>query len=149
MRKASRAIIIRDGNIVVTHRNKFGLEYYILPGGGVDLGETIEQALYRELSEEACVQVANPRLVFVERAEEPYGTQHIFLCDYISGEPALHPDSAEAQIHAGGKNLYTPMWLSLEEFAAVKFRSEHLKQAILKGLREGWPSEPVDITDGY
>ena len=149
MRKAARAIIIKDGKIVITHRNKFGMEYYILPGGGVDLGETIEQALYRELSEEACVQVANPRPVFTEHSGEPYGTQHIFLCDYVSGEPALHPDSAEAKIHAMGKNLYQPMWMDLEEFAKVKVRSEHIKQAILKCLREGWPDKPVDITDGY
>lgn len=146
MRKAARAIIINDGKIVVTHRNKFGMEYYILPGGGVELGETLEQALYRELDEEACVKVANPRLVFVEEAGEPYGTQHVFLCDYVSGEPALHPDSAEAKIHALGQNLYEPQWMELAEFATIKLRSESLKQAILEGIKNGWPSAPVDVT---
>lgn len=146
MRKAARAIIIKDGSIVVTHRNKFGLEYYVLPGGGVDLGETLEQALYRELSEEACVQVTNPRLVFVEEAGEPYGTQYIYLCEYVGGEPALHPDSQEAKIHAMGQNLYEPQWLKLDKFATIKLRSESLKQAILEGVKNGWPNEPIDIT---
>src|SRR5438128_2346152 len=132
MRKASRAIIIKDGKIVVTHRNKFGMEYYILPGGGVDIGESLEQALYREMDEEVCIKVANPRQVFIEEAGEPYGTQYIFLCDYVSGEPALHPDSAEAKIHAMGKNLYEPMWMGLEEFAGINLRSESIKQAVLK-----------------
>ncbi|HET6924866.1 MAG TPA: NUDIX domain-containing protein [Candidatus Saccharimonadales bacterium] len=146
MRKASRAIIIKDDKIIVTHRNKFGMQYYILPGGGVDMGETLEQALYRELAEEVCVEVANPRLVFTEEAGEPYGTQYVYLCDYVSGEPALHPDSAEAKIHALGKNLYEPRWLSLAEFATIKLRSESLKQAILEGIKNGWPTEPTDVT---
>src|SRR4051812_16483901 len=98
MRKTSRAIIIKDGKLLVTKRNKFGSEYYILIGGGVDIGETLEQALYRELAEESGVQVTNPRLVFTEQAGWIYGLQNIFLCDYASGEPALHPESAEAKI---------------------------------------------------
>lgn len=146
MRKAARAIIINGDNIVVTHRNKFGMEYYILPGGGVDLGETLEEALLRELDEEACVQVANPRLVFTEEAGEPYGTQYVFLCEYVGGEPALHPDSQEAKIHAMGHNLYEPMWLTLQEFATINLRSESLKQAILEGIKNGWPAEPTDVT---
>ena len=146
MRKASRAIIIHDDKIVVTHRNKFGMKYYILPGGGVDMGETPEQALYRELSEEACVGIRNPRLVFTEEAGEPYGTQYIYLCEYVGGEPALHPDSVEAKIHAGGQNLYEPKWMSLAEFATIELRSESLKQAILEGIKNGWPTEPVDVT---
>lgn len=146
MRRAARAIIIKDNKIIVTHRNKFGMQYYMLPGGGVDYGETPEQALYREMAEEVCVTIANPRLVFIEQAGEPYGTQYIYLCEYVSGEPALHPDSREAKIHAMGQNLYEPMWMSLDEFAATELRSESIKQAILKCNKKGWPQEPVDIT---
>ncbi|HET7320373.1 MAG TPA: NUDIX domain-containing protein [Candidatus Saccharimonadales bacterium] len=146
MRRAARAIIIKDNKIIVTHRNKFGMQYYILPGGGVDYGETPEQALFREMAEEVCVQVANPKLVFIEDAGEPYGTQYIYLCDYVSGEPALHPDSQEAKIHAMGQNLYEPQWIGLAEFATITLRSESIKQAILESIKKGWPKEPTNIT---
>ena len=146
MRRAARAIIIKDDKIIITHRNKFGMQYYILPGGGVDYDETLEQALFREMAEEVCVKIANPRLVFIEDAGEPYGTQYIYLCDYVSGEPALHPDSQEAKIHAIGSNLYEPQWLTLKEFASIKLRSESIKQAILEGIKKGWPKEPTNIT---
>lgn len=147
MRTAARAIIIKNDALLVTHRNKFGMEYDILIGGGVDFGETLEQALRRELKEESGVQVANPRLVFVERAGDPYGTQYIFLCDYVSGEPELSKSSMEYAINAMGKNLYQPMWLSLKDLPQTEFRSERLKQAILRGLKNGWPKEPLDITN--
>ena len=149
MRRASRAIIIKDGKLLVTKRNKFGTVYYILIGGGVDLGESLEQALYRELEEESGIQVANPRLVFTENSGDLYGLQHIFLCDYVGGEPVLHPESAEAMISALGKNTYEPMWLPLEELATVPFRTERLRRAILDGVAHGFPSEPVDITELY
>jgi ADP-ribose pyrophosphatase YjhB (NUDIX family) len=67
MRQASRAIIINDDKLLVTKRNKFGSEYYILVGGGVEIGESLEQAMYRELQEESGVEVANPRV-----ANQPY-----------------------------------------------------------------------------
>lgn len=146
MRTAARAIVIKDDALLVTHRNKFGLEYDILIGGGVDFGETLEQALFRELHEESGVQVANPRLVFIERAGDPYGVQYIFLCDYVSGEPALNPSSMEYAINAMGQNLYQPMWRPLKELPTTNFRSEQLKQAIMSGLKNGWPKEPLDIS---
>jgi 8-oxo-dGTP pyrophosphatase MutT (NUDIX family) len=146
MRRASRAIIIKDDKLLVTKRNKFGKKYYILIGGGVDQGETELQALYRELQEESGVQVANPRLVFTEYAGIMYGLQQVFLCDYVSGEPALDPNSTEAKISAMGKNLYVPMWLPLSDLPNVEFRSPALQTAILEGLQNGFPTEPKDIT---
>lgn len=146
MRTAARAIVIKDDALLVTHRNKFGMEYDILIGGGVDFGETLEQALFRELREESGVQVTNPRLVFIERAGDPYGVQYIFLCDYVSGEPALATNSMEYAINAMGQNLYQPMWRPLKELPTTNFRSEPLKKAILKGLKNGWPKEPLDIS---
>lgn len=147
MRRAARAIVIKDNALLVTHRNKFGQEYDILVGGGVDYGESVEQALQRELREETGVSVANPRLVFIEQAGEPYGIQYIFLCDYAGGEPALSVESTEYKINAMGKNLYTPMWRPLSELPNTVFRSERLKQAILHGVADGFPAESLDITN--
>lgn len=146
MRSASRAIIIHDDALLVTHRNKFGKEYDVLIGGGVNMGETLEQALVRELAEEGGVKVTNLRLVFIEQAGDPYGTQYIFLCDYAGGEPQLSPDSEEYQISQMGQNTYEPVWRPLADLPEVEFRSERLKRAILNGVANGFPSEPLDIT---
>lgn len=143
MRRAVRAIVVKDGHLLVMHRNKFGQEYYILVGGGIKLGETPEQALARKLHEETSISVAGPQLVIVEEAGVPFGTQYVYLCQYVSGEPLLQADSEEAKVHAMGRNLYTPMWLPIAQLPAVSFRSEALKQALLKGLQHGFTQPPV------
>jgi 8-oxo-dGTP diphosphatase len=142
MKQAVRAIVIKDGALLVMHRNKFGHEYYTLVGGGVDHGEHPEQSLYREIAEETGVRVANHRLVFVEDAGDMYGIQYVYVCDYVSGEPALAPDAEEAHISALGQNLYTPGWLPLAQLPQTEFMSHGLRDRILRCLREGWPAEP-------
>ena len=149
MRRAVRAIVVKDDHLLVMHRNKFGQEYYTLIGGGIDSGESHEQALLREVAEETGVQVARPELVVVEEAGAPFGTQYIYLCQYVSGEPLLHADSEEAKVHALGQNLYTPMWLSLSELADVPFRSEALKRELIKGFLQGFASPPITIHSSH
>lgn len=147
MRKAVRAIILKDDALLVMHRNKFGKEYDILIGGGVEIGETPEIALLREINEETGVAVTQPRLVFVERAGAPYGDQLIFLCRYVSGEPLLDKSTTEYKIDMMGLNRYAPLWRSLTDLETTEFRSPTLKRAILDGIKHGFPDQPIDITN--
>ncbi len=145
MRKAVRAIIIHNNKLLVMHRNKFGVEYDTLPGGNIEVGETLEQAVVREVDEETSLQITNLRLVFIEEAGDPFGTQYIFLCDYVSGTPRLKPDSEEALINKLGQNLYEPKWIELDDLASTKFVSERLKEAVMHGNSAGFPTQPVQI----
>jgi 8-oxo-dGTP diphosphatase len=145
MRKAVRAIVINGENLLVMHRNKFGAEYYTLPGGNIEVGEDPLQALTRELFEETQLKVEAPRLVIIEHAGNPYGDQYIFLCRYTGGEPVLMPGSEEDLINKIGKNLYTPGWLNLSGLNDVKFVSEKLKSEILAMQDKGWPETVVEI----
>src|ERR1044072_65794 len=114
MKQAVRAIVVKDNQLLVMHRNKFGHQYYTLIGGGVNLGESLEAALARELYEETSLQVANPRLVYVEEAEAMYGTQYVYLCDYVGGDIIMSSEAEEAKINQLGQNLSQPMWLPLQ-----------------------------------
>lgn len=145
MKQAVRAVVIREGYLLVMHRNKFGQQYYTLVGGGVGVSETPEQALYRELHEETGIQIANPRLVFLEDSGDMYGLQHVFLCEYTGGEVALRPDSDEAQINALGQNTYTPGWLPLAQLPSVQFVTPNLRQHLLDAVRDGWPEQPLQF----
>ena len=46
------AVLRREGRTLLIRQEKPGKEYWMLPGGGVDAGETLLQALKRELAEE-------------------------------------------------------------------------------------------------
>ncbi len=146
MRKAVRAIVIKDNALLVMHRNKFGQEFYALVGGGIDMGETPEAALYREVAEEASLQITNHRLVVVEDAGDMFGIQYIYTADYVGGEPALQPDSPEALIQQAGQNLYTPMWLPLDQLASVMLLPKELQQLLVQYCPDSWPAEPIELT---
>lgn len=148
MRKAVRAIVVRGDTVLVMHRNKFGREYYTLLGGGMQGGESAEQTLRREFTEEAGFNLLDGRLVFIEEAGDPYGTQYIYLCKVEGDEPTLAPYSAEAKLFPLG-NEHTPMWLPIADLPRVEFRSNELRDAIVYGLKYGFPEQPVQLDRHY
>lgn len=146
MLKAARAIVIKDNSILVMKREKFGSTYYTLIGGHVEMGESVEKALLREIHEETMVRVSNPVLTFIESTEAPYGTQYVYVCEYVSGVPMLHPDSDESEINKGGVNMYIPMWVKINKLPSLPFRSEKLKEEILNGIKSGFPKIPLQFS---
>jgi ADP-ribose pyrophosphatase YjhB (NUDIX family) len=56
-----RAIVVRpdDGRVLLV-RHSYGPEAWYLPGGGVKRRETIEQAVRREVREEAAIEITGP-----------------------------------------------------------------------------------------
>ena len=51
-RSRSVAVVVREGKILMERVFYFGHEFYTLPGGGIEEGETPDQAVLRELKEE-------------------------------------------------------------------------------------------------
>ncbi len=147
MRKAARAIIINKDQMLFLHRNKFGNEYDILIGGGIEMGENPEQTLLREIQEESGVEVGQLKLVFIEQAPDPYGLQYIYICQYLSGEPKLDVNSTEYKINQMGVNKYQPVWRNIKDLDKLTIRSPALKDAIIDGINKGFPDQPIDITN--
>ncbi len=107
------ALVIKNDCILMMHRVNNGNEYWVLPGGGLEDGETLEGATLRELKEETSIEatVKEKVLDFVDDK----GDQHVvFLCNYLSGEAKLDENSEEAN-NKDLNQLYDPQWVSIEK----------------------------------
>lgn len=113
---AVSAAIFRDSRVLIVRRARapaHGL--YTLPGGGVELGETLEEAVVREVREETALNVTPVALAGYRQAiaHDAKGSveRHFvilpFAARWLSGEVSLNEELAEAH------------WLLPEELARL------------------------------
>ena len=114
---AVSAAIIRDGKVLVVRRARNpALGIYTLPGGGVETGETLMQAVTREVREESSLAVepvalAGHREAIGRDAQGRVERHFVILCfaaRWISGEPVLNEELDDAR------------WLDPAELAGLR-----------------------------
>lgn len=71
------ALIVIEGRVVCVRQRKGDYSYHLLPGGGVDYRETLEQALIREVREETGLEVVLGKPLFINDTIDPRGRRHL------------------------------------------------------------------------
>ncbi len=103
---AVSAAIVRDGKVLVVRRaRKPALGVYTLPGGGVETGETLVQAVAREVREETALAIepialAGYREAVARDAQGRVERHFVILCfaaHWRSGEPILNDELDDAR----------------------------------------------------
>lgn len=84
-------IIDRDGKILIDRRKSAGEMggLWEFPGGKIELGETIEECITREVKEELALDIAvGDRLTTITHTYETFKvTLYVHYCQYLSGKP--------------------------------------------------------------
>lgn len=108
------AVVLRDGRLLMVKRSREPSKgKWSIPGGKLELGETLRQAARREVLEECGIEVEMEDVVSatetILRDEAGNIRYHFVLVDlsgkYISGEPKAQSDAAECR------------WVAPEELA--------------------------------
>ena len=96
------AVLVHEGSVLLSRRGREPLRgRWVVPGGTVEVGETLQDALVRESVEETGL-VVRPREVVavfdrIERDGEGVRYHYViidYLCDYVSGTPRAASDAA-------------------------------------------------------
>ena len=137
IRNATKAIIVRDGKVLLNKCKGYrGEIYYDMPGGGQRQYETMEEAVVRECLEETGYLVRVVR--FAALAEEIYDSteirykyfdyshrvHHIFIVEFVDG--ILHePTEIDFQQEEC-------QWVDIKEISQIDLRPRQVKENFVK-----------------
>jgi 8-oxo-dGTP diphosphatase len=147
MRIRAGVVLIEDNKVALIERHRAGLHYFVFPGGGVDEGESPEQAAIRETMEELGLEVVIKHKV-AEVHLGPKSWQVYFLVEKTGGAfgtgkgeefTTSDPESPE-------EGNYFPIWMSINELSQhEKIFPVELAKLVLKSQTDGWPTEPIVV----
>jgi 8-oxo-dGTP diphosphatase len=105
-------VIVRDCMIALIKRgNEPSKGKWTIPGGLVELGESIETSVIREAKEETCLEVENPQLLDVvgnvDRDEYSKVKYHYVIIDYL-----VHVKGGNIQAASDAEEL---RWVTFDE----------------------------------
>jgi 8-oxo-dGTP pyrophosphatase MutT (NUDIX family) len=130
VRHAGRGIVIKDGKILLSYVEK--CDNYMLPGGGVEGDESLEECCARELLEETGI-VVKPKDYYLE-IEELFDVwqhfNHYFICEFVEDTGVLNLTEAEKNAN------YKHVWLPVEEAKEIfgEYEKYHHTDIALYGL---------------
>ena len=85
-------LIVSDGKVLLIEHIKNGRSYWLIPGGGLEYGETIANCAKREMKEETNLDVSISRFLFSSESIAPDGSRHIlnmFFLGKIDGDSPM------------------------------------------------------------
>ncbi len=125
-RVSSRAIIIEDNKLLTMFRRKIKKdgsikEYYVIPGGGLEEGETLEENVIRELKEEFNVDIEIIKFLGTEEYDDTIA--NYFLCKIVKGTPKLSGEELERM---NPENYYEIKYIDLKEIDCYDINAKKL-----------------------
>lgn len=134
-----RAIIFQNKQIVSMYRENRGRVFYTFPGGGLEMNETEEECVIREVYEEFGITVKPIKKVYIY--ENKISVEHFYICNWVSGE--FGTGNGEEYLENRNNGVYIPKLIEISKIpnlplmppeVAEVFYNDYLKNG--KALRD-------------
>jgi ADP-ribose pyrophosphatase YjhB (NUDIX family) len=132
-------VFTRGDEILLVNHVKDGRSYWLLPGGGLEFGESLAAALEREMREETSLQTRTGRLLLIAESLPPDRHRHVlnlvFQAEVLSGDAHLNEVS---------DRLKGVAWRKKPELAGLTFFPD-IKAALIRHWEAGFalPAESL------
>ena len=140
MRIRAGIVLIQDGKVALIERHRAGLDYFVFPGGGVDDGESLEQAAIREAMEELGIEVTiKQRVAEIQLGHK--SRQVYFLVEHVAGQfgTGAGEEYTDADPNDPDEGIYIPIWMPIRQLPQYQnIHPEFVKNLVLRSLTEGW-----------
>ena len=135
--RASAIIPYRGGLIVIRRikgNNENREEYYTIPGGGQEEGESIEEATLREIREELGIEVELTDKCY--ELESQGRKQYFFVAEYKSGQIGSGNGEEMTNINYEKYGSYIPEIISANKIKNIKLLPKEIKDIILSDFND-------------
>lgn len=125
-------VILQDGRLLLVRHTKGDRTYWLLPGGGVEYGESLAEALRREVQEETGLEVEVGALLFANDSIPPDRSRHVvnlyFLARVVGGALEVGDE----------QNLAELRFVSMDELSRLEFYPD-VRQELRAAIEAGLP----------
>jgi inorganic pyrophosphatase len=119
MRNRATIFILDQNKVLLIHRLKNGNEYYVVPGGGIEQGETETQAAIREVKEETGLDIVLGEKIGEDDTDE--GCEYFYISKSWNGALVLGGPEALRQ---SPTNTYKLEWVPIEKLNDLNLKKE-------------------------
>lgn len=136
IRPSAKGLVIRDGKMLVNVMYDEDGKFYLMPGGGQEPGESLTEAVRREIAEEAGLWVKPIDLAFVIEGlngEDFHRIDLVFRCEY---ERPMEDGEIERQEDINQNGIE---WIPVESIKQAPLYPSKLRKPIYDLFHESNP----------
>ena len=135
MRVRAAVVILENGRVALIERVRDRRTYFVFPGGGVEAGESPQQAAVREAYEELGVNVELGDLISV--ASRNGREQRYYLASITGGTFGMGRGTEMMTSGTTAKGTYRPVWVDLTSLTELDVRPRALSEALASWTGDG------------